>query len=158
MNYTNVEAAKVQTNQLIPKPASAEAKSKIKTASWSHHIKQRAASPNAEAEPEALPVPLPAPLAEASSELHKRYLINITVGEDYAYCHEKPVGTSKVLTKYEFATGVWMQCYQSTDSTHPYETAWYKTTDFCYVREVDFFESLYDREFFSFPGLDDCGC
>ena len=88
-----------------------------------------------------------APLAEASAELHKRYLINITVGEDYAFCHQKPVGTSKVVKKYEFGTGVWMQCYESTDSTIANESYWYKTTDFCYVREVDFFESLFDREF-----------
>lgn len=140
VNYTDTQAAPVQADELIQKPASGQ--SKIKGASWSH-VSQRAASP----EPEPEPAPLPAPLAEASAELHKRYLINITVGEDYAFCHQKPVGTSKVVKKYEFGTGVWMQCYESTDSTIANESYWYKTTDFCYVREVDFFESLFDREF-----------
>lgn len=33
------------------------------------------------------------------------------------------------------------------DNPNPNETYWYFTTDFCYVREVDFWESLFDREF-----------
>ncbi|KAH7319116.1 hypothetical protein BKA65DRAFT_95143 [Rhexocercosporidium sp. MPI-PUGE-AT-0058] len=144
VNYTDTTAAPVEPDERIAKPASAQAE--LRGASWSH-VQQRAASP--EPEPEALPVPLPAPLAEASAELHKRYLINITVGEDYAFCHKKPVGSSKVVKKYEFGTGVWMQCYESTETTIANETYWYKTTDFCYVREVDFFESLFDQ--YRFP-------
>ncbi|CZT47113.1 uncharacterized protein RSE6_07642 [Rhynchosporium secalis] len=143
VNYTtNVAVASARKDQLIP--ASANSKAKVKAASWSR-VQQREALAAAEAEAGALPAPIPAPLAEASAELHKRYLINITVGEDYAYCHEKTVGTSKVLKKYEFGKEVRMQCYVSTDSTVANESYWYKTTDFCYVREGDFFESLFDR-------------
>ncbi|KAL2063261.1 hypothetical protein VTL71DRAFT_5066 [Oculimacula yallundae] len=144
VNYTDARVAPAQKNQLIP--ASASRKANIKGASWSR-VQQREASAAAEAE--ALPVPIPAPLAEASAQLHKRYLINITVGEDYADCHQKTVGTSKVVKKYEFGSEVRMQCYVSTDSTVANESYWYKTTDFCYVREVDFFESLFDQ--YRFP-------
>lgn len=153
VNYTDTEAAPVEEDELIQKPASGQAD--LKGASWSQ-VKQRAASPEPEPEPEAAPAPIPEPLAEASGELHKRYLINITVGEDYAFCHRTPVGTAKVVKKYEFGTGVRMQCYENTGSTVANETYWYKTTDFCYVREVDFFESLFDREFF-LPGLSGYG-
>jgi hypothetical protein len=40
-----------------------------------------------------------------------------------------------------------MQCYVDTGATNPNETYWYETVDFCYVREVDFWESLFDREY-----------
>lgn len=149
VDYTEAQATPVKANQLIQKLASGQ--SKIKGASWSR-VQQRSASPMPEAKPEAeaVPAPFPAPLTESSSQLHKRYLINITVGDDYAICHQTPVGNSTVVKKYEFGTGVKMQCYESTDSTNANETYWYKTTDFCYVREVDFVESLFDREF-DFP-------
>lgn len=82
------------------------------------------------------------------AELHKRYLINMTVGEDFAACHAATTSASAVVKRYPFDAGVWMQCY-ATNATaaDPAEEYWYKTTDFCYVREVDFWESLFDREF-----------
>jgi len=40
-----------------------------------------------------------------------------------------------------------MQCYAETNSTDPNEVYWYETTDFYYVREVDFWQSLDDGKF-----------
>lgn len=42
-----------------------------------------------------------------------------------------------------------MQCYVDTGATNPNETYWYETIDFCYVREVDFWESLFDRKYWA---------
>ncbi|KAA8574830.1 hypothetical protein EYC84_004075 [Monilinia fructicola] len=40
--------------------------------------------------------------------------------------------------------------YENTfTNPNPNETYWYLTTDFCYVREVDFWESLFDQ--YRFP-------
>jgi len=82
----------------------------------------------------AAPPPLP--------KLEARYLINVTVGEDYAYCHEKPLTTTPILKAYEFMTEVFLQCItQNNDPADPNNTFWELTTDFCYVRSLDFFES-----------------
>lgn len=94
--------------------------------------------------PEPVPLALPKPIQETASSAN--YLINLTVGEDYAYCHTCANSTCGVQQKYGFNETVLMQCYKETDSTNANETAWYETTDFCWVREVDFWESLYDRE------------
>lgn len=107
-----------------------------------------------EADAEPAPVPVtdakPAPVPEPIHEnIQKRYLINITVGEDYAKCHTSPNSTSSVVKKYPFDHKVWMQCYVDTGATNPNETYWYETIDFCYVREVDFWESLFDQ--YRFP-------
>ena len=97
-------------------------------------------SPN----PEPAPIALPEPMKETAFSAN--YLINLTVGEDYAYCYTCANSTCDVQQKYGFNHTVLMQCYKETNSTNPNETAWYETTDFCWVREVDFWESLYDRE------------
>lgn len=153
INETGTQEPEGVARLSIPVPASGKAN--IKGAPWSHVLK-RAASPAPEAEAEveaeaeaALAPPLPAPLAESSAGLHKRFLINITVGEEYSACHEKPVGTSKVLKQYEFGEEVWMQCFEDVDTPIANETYWYKTTDFCFVREVEYFESLFDQ--YRFP-------
>lgn len=91
------------------------------------------------AAPESLPKPAPG--------LEKRYLVNFTVGEDYAYCHSCASSSCSTVKKYPWDTSVWLQCYVDTGATNENETYWMKTTDFCYVREVDFWESLFDREF-----------
>ncbi|KAB8304238.1 hypothetical protein EYC80_003656 [Monilinia laxa] len=45
------------------------------------------------------------------------------------------------------------QCYENNfTNPNPNETYWYFTTDFCYVREVDFWESLFDQ--YRFPNCD----
>ncbi|KAJ5037244.1 uncharacterized protein L3040_007421 [Drepanopeziza brunnea f. sp. 'multigermtubi'] len=107
--------------------------------------------------PARAPTPIPElPLAEAAgseSALHKRYLINITVGADSAACHSATASTSAVETRYPLDAVVWMQCYAtSNDSSTTMDRAeqyWYLTTDFCYVREEDFRESLFDQ--YRFP-------
>ncbi|KAF7960792.1 hypothetical protein EAE96_000465 [Botrytis aclada] len=89
----------------------------------------------------------------SSHDLHKRYLLNITVGEDYASCYSTPSSASQLVKNYEWDHGVWVQCYVSVfDSPNLNETDWYLTTDFCYVREVDFWESLFDQ--YRFPNCD----
>ena len=86
----------------------------------------------------------------SSNDLNKRYLLNITVGEDYAPCYSTPSSASQLVKSYEWDHGVWVQCYvDNFETTNPNETYWYLTTDFCYVREVDFWESLFDRKLFS---------
>ncbi|ESZ98117.1 hypothetical protein SBOR_1496 [Sclerotinia borealis F-4128] len=84
-----------------------------------------------------------------SHNLNKRYLLNLTVGEDYASCYSTPSSSGHLEREYEWDHGVWVQCYQDAVSTNPNETNWYLTTDFCYVREVDFWESLFDQ--YRFP-------
>ncbi|TVY41086.1 hypothetical protein LSUB1_G001098 [Lachnellula subtilissima] len=77
--------------------------------------------------------------------LQPRYLINVTVGEDYASCHEQPRTSAPVLKKYPWMTQVFLQCLTSPnpDPVNPDtdDTWWELTTDFCYVRSVDFWES-----------------
>ncbi|THV54596.1 hypothetical protein BGAL_0023g00040 [Botrytis galanthina] len=86
----------------------------------------------------------------SSNDLNKRYLLNITVGEDYAPCYSTPSSASQLVKSYEWDHGVWVQCYvDNLENTNPNETYWYFTTDFCYVREIDFWESLFDQ--YRFP-------
>ncbi|KAI9648264.1 hypothetical protein NHQ30_002896 [Ciborinia camelliae] len=86
----------------------------------------------------------------SSTDLNKRYLVNITVGEDYAHCYSTPSSSSQLVKSYEWNHSVWVQCYEDTlANPNPNETYWYFTTDFCYVREVDFWESLFDQ--YRFP-------
>ncbi|QSZ37570.1 hypothetical protein DSL72_008668 [Monilinia vaccinii-corymbosi] len=110
---------------------------------------KRAGSPlHLQTSPRSLAKKSPTP--SPSHDLHKRYLLNITVGEDYARCYETPSSSSRLVTSYEWDHGVWVQCYEdSFANPNPNETSWYLTTDFCYVREVDFWESLYDQ--YRFP-------
>ncbi|RAL61783.1 hypothetical protein DID88_002846 [Monilinia fructigena] len=63
----------------------------------------------------------------SSSDINKRYLLNITVGEDYARCYETPSSSSRLVKRYEWDHGVWVQ-------------------------EVDFWESLFDQ--YRFPNCD----
>ncbi|KAB8304239.1 hypothetical protein EYC80_003656 [Monilinia laxa] len=74
-------------------------------------------------------------------------------GEDYARCYETPSSSSRLVKRYEWDHGVWVQCYENNfTNPNPNETYWYFTTDFCYVREVDFWESLFDQ--YRFPNCD----
>ncbi|CAD6442170.1 bbbc2ba7-e44e-49d6-960a-c04561a073dc [Sclerotinia trifoliorum] len=85
--------------------------------------------------------------------LNKRYLLNITVGEDYAPCYSTPSSSSDLVRKYEWDQGVWVQCFVSNFvDTNGVETYGYLTTDFCYVREADFWESLFDQ--YRYPDCD----
>ncbi|TVY30220.1 hypothetical protein LHYA1_G000703 [Lachnellula hyalina] len=77
--------------------------------------------------------------------LQPRYLISVTVGEDYASCHEQPRITAPVIKQYPWMEQVFLQCLTSLDPDplDPVtdDTWWELTTDFCYVRSVDFWES-----------------
>ena len=64
------------------------------------------------------------------------YLINVTVGEDYALCHSCAKERCKVERKYVFDQEVWLQCLVDNNGTW-----WSETTDFCYVRNADFWQS-----------------
>lgn len=94
----------------------------------------------------AIPTRIPM-AAKPPTALSKRYLLNITVGEDYAVCYDCPSSKCDVDKRYKFNHPVYVQCYTDTGSTVSNETYWYLTTDFCYVREGDFWESLFDRMF-----------
>ena len=75
--------------------------------------------------------PLPVP-----TDVSAKYLINVTVGEDYAYCRTCPKETCKSQKRYPFNTEVWLQCLVQTNGTW-----WSETTDFCYVKNSDFWQS-----------------
>ncbi|KAF2196630.1 hypothetical protein GQ43DRAFT_467031 [Delitschia confertaspora ATCC 74209] len=64
------------------------------------------------------------------------YLINVTVGEDFAYCRDRPDVSGKIEKRYPFNSEVWLQCLVENNGTW-----WSETTDFCYVKNSDFWES-----------------
>ncbi|CZR55032.1 uncharacterized protein PAC_04918 [Phialocephala subalpina] len=95
------------------------------------------------------PITLPSlqtpPPPKIGTDLKSHYLANITVGEDNAFCHSCANSTCDVVKKYPYKYEVWVQCYvDNLDATNPNETYWYETTDFCYVHEGDFEQSLFD--------------
>lgn len=76
------------------------------------------------------------------SELEVRsakYLISVHVGEEYASCRSCPGLNCTVAKTYEFNTELWLQCLVL--STAPNETYWSETTDWCFVRSEDLWES-----------------
>jgi hypothetical protein len=97
------------------------------------------------AEPEPIDIPIPEPIEE--TEISANYLINLTVGNDFADCRTCANITCDLQQRYHFNHTVLAQCYQETTSANPNETYWYETTDFCFVETVDFWESLDDRKF-----------
>lgn len=78
--------------------------------------------------------PLPEPIPDDMSVM---YLINVTVGEEYAYCRSCAKETCKSVKRYQFNQEVWLQCW----ADGPNGTYWSETTDFCYVNNADFWES-----------------
>ncbi|KAF2812368.1 uncharacterized protein BDZ99DRAFT_265425 [Mytilinidion resinicola] len=76
------------------------------------------------------------------------YLINVTVCEDYAYCRSCPHLNCTVERAYEFGTQIWLQCLVA--STAPNETFWSETTDWCFVRSEDLWESP-EGDYYKFP-------
>lgn len=82
------------------------------------------------------------------AKVAKRYLQNATVGEDFAPCYETPTNSSRVLKKYVWEQQVLSQCYEGADeSTVDGPQYWLFTTDFCYLRSKDLFESPSDCKF-----------
>lgn len=64
------------------------------------------------------------------------YLINVTVGEDFALCRSCAQETCGVEKRYVFDQEVWLQCLVDMNGTW-----WSETTDFCYVKNSDFWQS-----------------
>lgn len=103
---------------------------------------KREASPS----PEPITLPSSETPPQIGTDLKSHYLVNITVGEDYAFCHSCANSTCDIVGRYPYGHEVWVQCYvENVASTNPNETYWYETTDFCYVHEGDFEQSLFDR-------------
>lgn len=75
--------------------------------------------------------PLPIPVEESA-----KYLINVTVGEDWAYCRKCPKEACRPQTRYPFNAEVYLQCLVENNGTW-----WSETTDFCYVKNADFWQS-----------------
>jgi hypothetical protein len=105
--------------------------------------------------------PEPTPIPDAILERGTQMLINLTVGEDFAICYScTNVTTCDVVKKYKFQSPVYMQCGIAVDTkTGPAESDfsrayWYETTDWCFVKESDFFESIMDCEFRSFQAVE----
>ncbi|KAF2744716.1 hypothetical protein M011DRAFT_408020 [Sporormia fimetaria CBS 119925] len=97
-------------------------------------VNKRSASPS----PDAHPDPVPEILES------RMYLINVTVGEEYAYCRSCAQATCRSVRRFEFNDEVWLQCgvgYENGDK-------WVLTTDFCYMNVTDFWQAPHgDCEF-----------
>lgn len=78
----------------------------------------------------------PVPVPELEPEFSAKYLINVTVGEEYAYCRSCAEETCEVQLTYEFNDEVWLQCITNNGTGY-----WSLTTDFCYMVNTDFWES-----------------
>ncbi|KAF1831962.1 hypothetical protein BDW02DRAFT_504124 [Decorospora gaudefroyi] len=82
-----------------------------------------------------------------TSEVNKRadlgamYLINVTVGEEYAYCRSCAAERCEVEKTYEFNEEVWLQCLENANYANGTSEWWSLTTDFCYMVNTDFWES-----------------
>jgi hypothetical protein len=59
------------------------------------------------------PEPLPKP-----AEVGAKYLVNVTIGEEYAYCHSCANDTCAVEQTYEFNQEVYLQCLVSVNDTY----------------------------------------
>ncbi|RDL39868.1 uncharacterized protein BP5553_04208 [Venustampulla echinocandica] len=80
--------------------------------------------------------PVPEPV-----KLQPRYLINVTVGEDWAKCHELPSLESPVVRAYPWDRHIIIQCtspYYNGSGTGNFGL----TTDFCYVSGDDIWQSI----------------
>ncbi|KAF1957133.1 hypothetical protein CC80DRAFT_412006 [Byssothecium circinans] len=77
----------------------------------------------------------PAPIPD---KLRPAYLINVTVGEDFANCHSCPDEKCRIEKRYKFNQEVWLQCLVDGGVNG---TWWSETIDFCYVKNTDFWES-----------------
>ncbi|KAF2659893.1 hypothetical protein K491DRAFT_590251 [Lophiostoma macrostomum CBS 122681] len=75
--------------------------------------------------------PLPQPIEDGV-----KYLINVTVGEDHAYCRKCAEESCRIQEAYPFNSWVVLQCLVETNGTW-----WSESTDFCYVKNSDFWES-----------------
>lgn len=67
------------------------------------------------------------------------YLVNVTVGEEYAYCRTCPQKSCRSVKRYEFDQEVWIQCITNPPTNGSSEW-WSQTTDFCYVNNDDFWQ------------------
>jgi hypothetical protein len=80
------------------------------------------------------------------TNLGAMYLVNATIGEEYAYCRSCANATCEVEVTYEFDQEVWVQCVTETGGSYN-GTWWTFTTDFCYVLNTDYWQSpVYDSE------------
>jgi hypothetical protein len=93
---------------------------------------------------EALPTP---------EDTGTQYLINVTVGEEYAYCRTCPNESCRPKKRYEFDQEVWLQCLALDTDSNNTSIWWSQTTDFCYVKNTDFWESP-EGDYFGFPTCD----
>ncbi|KAF2830840.1 hypothetical protein CC86DRAFT_402844 [Ophiobolus disseminans] len=94
-------------------------------------------------------------IAEPVPELADRglmYLVNVTVGEEYAHCRKCPSLSCQTEKIYEFNQELWLQCLAlGKNGTEVIESDyWSQTTDFCYVHGTDLWESL-SGDFYRFP-------
>ncbi|KAF2001955.1 hypothetical protein P154DRAFT_544814 [Amniculicola lignicola CBS 123094] len=108
-----------------------------------HHYNENGTSDPNKRSAEPLPAPAPEPIP---AEQTSHYLVNVTVGEEYAYCRSCPEQKCKVEKRYEFQQEVWLQCIkQSSNGTY-----WAETTDFCYVDGKDIWEDI-TGDFYRIP-------
>lgn len=82
-------------------------------------------------------IALPEPIQDLDTG--SKYLINVTVGEDYAHCRECPSDKCDLVTKYPFNAEVWLQCLVEIDKGTNV-TFWSETIDFCYVKNSEFWQ------------------
>ncbi|KAF2706158.1 hypothetical protein K504DRAFT_438186 [Pleomassaria siparia CBS 279.74] len=87
------------------------------------------------------------------------YLINVTIGTDHAACRSCARETCEVERVYELDTEVWLQCLVAEETggggnVTGTTTWWSETSDFCYVRDDDFWESP-EGDYYRMPLCED---
>ncbi|KAH7396760.1 hypothetical protein DE146DRAFT_49831 [Phaeosphaeria sp. MPI-PUGE-AT-0046c] len=89
------------------------------------------------------PEPEPIPdLVERSA----KYLVNVTIGEEYSYCRTCAAESCEAERRYEFNQEVYLQCLVILNTT----VYWSMTTDFCYINNADLWQSP-QGDFYRFP-------
>ncbi|KAF2025877.1 hypothetical protein EK21DRAFT_116325 [Setomelanomma holmii] len=79
-------------------------------------------------------------LVSANEARGTMYLVNVTVGEEYAPCRSCALDSCRVEKTYEFNQEVWLQCVTNANRTGGSDW-WSETTDFCYIKNTDSWES-----------------
>jgi hypothetical protein len=90
------------------------------------------------------PIDIPPAEPVEETDIGASYLISLTVGNDFADCRSCASVTCDIEEVYRFNQTVLAQCYKETTSANPNETYWYETTDFCFVKTLDFWQSFDD--------------
>lgn len=88
--------------------------------------------------------------ASKTPDMTLNYIVNVTVGEEYAYCRSCAKESCRSQKRYEFNQEVWLQCLVNVGGPNGTSSWWSQTTDFCYMKNTDFWEAP-QGDFYRFP-------